>query len=101
MGRLIEIPTSPDVPSSLTVCVGDLLVFDASGGHVRSGATSLELLGALIRSVVGNDRQVLAPVSAPNVVVFRALSSGIAEIDIIVGDPWQSPETIPLEITVS
>ncbi len=44
MGRLIEIETAQGLPSVLDVCVGDLLVFDASGGHVLSEPEVVELL---------------------------------------------------------
>jgi hypothetical protein len=101
MGRLIEIQTTQGLPPSLSVCVGDLLVFDASGGHVRSGADSVEFLGALMRSVVGENRQILAPLGAPNAAAFLARRTGAAEIDVIIGDPWHNPKTLVLALIVS
>jgi len=100
MGRLIEMQTDQDLPPSLVVSAGDLLVFEASGGHVRSGAEAVELLGAFLRSVVGNDGRVLSPQGAPNAVAFLALRPGSAKIDVVTGDPWHDPKTVPLLITV-
>jgi len=96
MARLIEIQTG----QALAVRAGDLLVFEASGGHVRSGAQSVELLGAFLRSVVGDDGRVLSPQGAPNAVVFLARRPGPAEIDVVTGDPWHGPETVPVRVTV-
>lgn len=101
MGRLIEIQAAQGLPPSMAVRAGDLLVFEASGGHVRSGAEAVELLGAFLRSVVGDDRQVLSPLGAPNAVVFLARRPGSAKIDVVTGDPWHGSKTVPLEIIVS
>jgi hypothetical protein len=101
MGRLIEIQAAPVLPPRLEVQVGDLLVFDASGGYVRSGEDAVEFLGAFMRSVVGVDQRVLTPIGAPNAIVFLARRCGWAEIDVITGDPWHSPKTLPLDLIVS
>jgi hypothetical protein len=100
MGRLIEIQLAPDGPARLTVMVGDLLQFAASGGHVRSGESCIEMLGPFRSAVVGLNGEVLAPMGAPNVVLFRALQPGSAEIDVVTGDPWHGPETTVLGIAV-
>lgn len=51
MGRLIEIQAEQILPSTLAIRAGDLLVFEASGGHVLSGEGAVELLGTFLRSV--------------------------------------------------
>ena len=100
MVRLIEIQAAQGLPSSLEVRAGDLLVFAASGGHVHSGAESVELLGAFLKSVLGDNRQVLSPLGAPNAVVFLARRSGSAKIDVITSAPWHGPRTVLLLVTV-
>lgn len=101
MGRLIEIETVQSLPTVLDVCAGDLLVFDASGGHVLWGAEVVELLGAFMRSVVGDNQQVLSPLGAPNAVIFLTRHPGLAKINVVTGDPWQGSKTVLLELTVS
>jgi hypothetical protein len=101
MGRLIEIQSIQDLPPSLAISTGDILVFEASGGHVRSGAEVVELLGIFLSSVMGDNQQVLSPMGAPNAVVFLARCPGSAKIDVIIGDPWNNLKTVPLELIVS
>lgn len=100
MGRLIEVQTGQGLPPRLVVRSGDLLVFEASGGHLRSGTESVELLGAFVKGVVGDNLQLLAPLGAPNAVVFFARNPGTAEVDVVVGDPWRSPKTLACRIVV-
>jgi hypothetical protein len=99
--RLIEIQGTQDLPPFLAVRTGDMLLFEASGGHVISGGEAVELLGAFLRSVVGDNQLVLSPQGAPNAVVFLARCPGPAKIDVITGDPWQGSVTVPLELIVS
>lgn len=101
MARLIEIQTRQGLPQVLEVCVGDLLLFEASGGHVRSGAETVDLLGAFLMSVVGENQRVISPLGAPNAVVFLARRQGSAKIDVITGDPWHGAKTVCLEIIVA
>ena len=100
MGRLIEVQLAPDGPTRLTVVTGDLLQFAASGGHVRSGERCIEMLGPFRSAVVAINDEVLAPMGAPNVVLFVARQPGRAAIDVVTGDPWHSPETREIEIVV-
>jgi hypothetical protein len=101
MGRLIEIPPSAQgFPSSLTVEVGDVLVFGATGGQVRSGGDAVEVLGALLTAVLGDDGRILSPSGAPNTVLFLARRCGRARIDVVTGDPWRTSQTIMLDLTV-
>lgn len=101
MGRLIEIQAEQILPSTLAIRAGDLLVFEASGGHVLSGEGAVELLGTFLRSVMGDNQQILSPMGAPNALVFLARSPGSAKIDVVTGDPWHDPKTVALELIVS
>lgn len=101
MGRLIEIQHAQDpLPTSLTIRVGDVLVFGATGGHVHSGPEVVEILGPFLPGVLGDNGQVLSPMSAPNTVLFIARCSGRATIDVVTGEPWRSPKTTTVNITV-
>lgn len=100
MSRLIEVqPVAPDLPADLTVGVGDVLRFAASGGRVRNG-TAVEVLGIFIESVLGTDGRVLAPMGPPNAVLFRARQPGQSAIDVVTGDPWHSPATRSMTVIV-
>lgn len=80
--------------------VGDLLVFGAAGGHVRSGAEVLERLGPFVPGAVGTDGQVLSPMGAPNTLLFLARSPGSAHIEVVRGDPWGTPGEVQMLVTV-
>lgn len=100
MSRLIEIqPGVAYLPADLTVGVGDVLRFAASGGRVRDG-TAVEILGIFVESVLGTDGRVLAPMGPPNAVLFHARLPGRAAIDVVTGDPWRSPTTRSISIVV-
>jgi hypothetical protein len=100
MGRLIEIQAGQNIPPRLTIHVGDVLLCGATGGHVRSGSDVVELLGAFVPGVLGDHGQILSPAGAPNTVLFVARGPGRATIDMITGDPWSTPQTAVLDITV-
>jgi hypothetical protein len=100
MGRLIEVQDARTCPSPLTVHTGDVLQFQATGGHVRSGGEVVEMLGPLLSAVLGDDGNILTPMGAPNTVLLRAHRPGQATIDVVTGDPWHAPQTIILDITV-
>ena len=101
MSRLIDIqPAQQDLPQELVVEVGDVLRFAATGGHIRTGA-AIELIGILTESVLGTNGQVLSPMGAPGAVLFRANEAGRAVLDIVTGDPWQSPTTRSLNVRVT
>jgi hypothetical protein len=100
MGRLIEIEPSQELPSSLTLSVGDLLRLWATGCRVELGADVVEVLGPFMTSVIGIDGSVLSPMGAPNVIMLLARNSGRAEIDVITGDPWGATQTARLEVLV-
>jgi len=100
MGRLIEVQHAQNLPASLTVRVGDVLVFGATGGHVHSDTEVVEILGPFLPGVLGDNGQILSPMAAPNAVLFLARRPGRATIDVVTGDPWHAPKTTVLGITV-
>ncbi len=100
MPRLIEVPDVRACPAAQTVKVGDVLLFHAAGGHVRSGGDVIELVGPFISAIVGDEGTILTPVGPPNTVLFRARRPGRARIDVVTGDPFHGPQTTILRITV-
>jgi hypothetical protein len=100
MSRLINIqPVPRELPASLTLSVGDVMLFAASGGHVLDGV-AVELRGSFVESVLGTDGRVHTPMGPPNVVLFFAREPGQAVIDIVTGDPWHSPATRRMTVVV-
>jgi hypothetical protein len=100
MSRLIEIqPVPQELPASLTLSVGDAMLFAASGGHVLDGI-AVELFGSFVESVLGTDGRVLTPAGPPNAVLFFAREPGRAVIDVVTGDPWHSPATRRMIVVV-
>lgn len=101
MGRLIDVqPAGQGFASRLVIAVGDLLMFGASGGHVRSGGGAVELLGMFRTGVVGAGGTVLSPVGAPGTVLFLARHPGEATIDVVTGDPWRESRTSTVHVVV-
>ena len=79
---------------------GDVLLFHASGGHVRSGADVVEMLPSLLSAVVGDNGAIVTPAGAPNTVLVRVHRPGRAVIDVVTGDPWHAPQATTRGITV-
>jgi hypothetical protein len=100
MARLIEVQDARTCPSPLTVSLGDILLFRATGGRVRSGDDVVELVGTFLSAVLGDDGTILTPIGPPNTVLFRARRPGRARIDAVTGDPFHTPQTTTLDITV-
>jgi hypothetical protein len=100
MARLIEVQDVRVCPSPLTVSLGDILLFRAAGGRVLSGDDVIELLGQFLQALVGDDGKILTPMGSPNTVLLRARRPGRALINVITGDPFHSPQTTVLGITV-
>jgi hypothetical protein len=100
MSRLIEVQHAQTLPTRLTIRVGDVLYFGATGGHVHSGAEVVEMLGPFLPGVLGDNSEILSPMGAPNAVLFLARRPGRSTIDVVTGDPWHAPETTALSITV-
>ena len=100
MACLVEIDDVPACPSPMTVRPGDVLLFQATGGRVRSADDVVEMLGPFLSAVLGNDGSILAPMGHPNIVLFRARQPGEARIDVVTGDPFHTPMTTALCIIV-
>jgi len=100
MARLIEVQDARECRSPLTVHPGDVLLFRAVGGHVRSGGDSVEMLGPFLATVAGDDGNILTPMGSPNTVMFRARQPGEALIDVVTGDPFHTTQTTALVIAV-
>ncbi|MGH9753078.1 MAG: hypothetical protein ACREA2_09860 [Blastocatellia bacterium] len=100
MARLIEVQDVSLCPSPLIVHPGDLLLFWAVGGQVRSGDDVVEMLGPFLQAVLGNDGSILTPMGPPNTILLYARQPGRALIDVITGDLLHTPQTNSLNITV-
>jgi hypothetical protein len=100
MARIIEVQDARLCKSPLTVCVGDVLLFRATGGRVRSGPDIVELLGPFVSAVVGDDGNIFTPVGPPNAVLFHARRVGQALIDVVTGEPFNKPVAVRLGLTV-
>lgn len=99
MGRLIEASELGSRPAPLILRVGDVILFDATGGRAPPDGV-VELVGPLVRSVVGADGEVVAPMGAPNALFVRALRPGRAKLDLFTGDPWCAPQTTAIVVLV-
>jgi len=93
-------PTDYAFAGTIYPKAGDVLLFRATGGRVRSGGDVVELLGPFLSVVMGNNGTILTPAWAPNTVLFRAHGPGRAMIDVVTGDPWRAPRATTLDITV-
>jgi hypothetical protein len=100
MTRLIEIENARACTPSLAVKVGDLLVFSAAGGRMKTSGPAVRFVGAFIRAVIGQNKAVIEPMGLPNVAIFEARQQGQATIDVISGDPFGTTETTTLLIIV-
>lgn len=100
MGRLIETQHELPLPPSLTLQVGDLLSFAATGGHVQSGADAVEILGPFIPGLLVAGGQIVSPAGPPGTLFFLARRPGRARIDVVTGDPWGSPQVTTMELTI-
>jgi hypothetical protein len=100
MGRLLEIRYVRGCARKLQIKAGDLIIFSGTGGHIRSGADVVELLGPFLTSTLTDDGQIISPMGTPNKVMFLARSGGRASIDVVTGDPWRTFNTTTLEIII-
>jgi hypothetical protein len=100
MTRLVEIDDPAACGPALSVKVGDLLVFAASGGRADTSSKAVLLLGMFVRSVVGTNGTVVAPIEPPNAIIFLAHSMGQATIDVISGEPFGTATTTTLTVIV-
>lgn len=77
-----------------------MLVFSATGGHIRSGPDVVKLLGPFLIGVLGKNGEVVAPMGTPNTVVFLTRGPGRATIDVVTGDPWRNFDTTTVELLI-
>ncbi|MEA3053589.1 MAG: hypothetical protein QOG72_2492 [Sphingomonadales bacterium] len=98
MSRLIDIGADP--VAGLTVRVGDVLSFSASGGRVESGGSAIETLGSFLPAVVGLNGEVLTPETPPTTVLFRAAGPGRARLTLFSGSNWAAPQSRTVEIEI-
>ncbi|HEX8622767.1 MAG TPA: hypothetical protein VF718_12425 [Allosphingosinicella sp.] len=98
MSRLIEIGTDP--VERLTVRVGDVMSFSASGGTAGEEGPAVELLGAFSPAVVATNGEVLSPETPPTTVLFRAAAAGRARLTLFSGQDWSSPLARTVDVTV-
>jgi hypothetical protein len=99
VARLIEVRGVVDLPPELVVQVGDVLLFRATGGIIRSGA-GVTTLGSFVAGTLTGDGLVLSPVGAPDATLFYASEPGRALIDLFTGDPWREPRRTTVTIEV-
>ena len=101
MARLIEIQDAVNCPIALSVETGDMLLFTAIGGRIRSGAEFMQLQGPFVPAVVGDTGEILTAMGSPNTILFRALQAGRGTIEVLTGEMFQPPTTTVIEITVA
>lgn len=98
--RLIEVQDADRCAAPLSLRVGDLLLFHASGARCVSGAGAAEVLGPFSEAVVGSNGKVVTPMGPPNAVLVRARQPGRATVEVMTGDPWHGSGTTTIEIEV-
>ncbi len=101
--RFIEIQLAhADAPRvGLELSVGDVLKLSSTGARVLTGHHAVELLGIFTSAAFTTVGTILTPLGAPNVVLFRATEPGESSIEVMIGDPWHAPRSVPLSIRVS
>jgi len=99
MLRFIEVSDARKCPSQI-IKVGDVLMFHAAGGHIRSGEDVVELVGPFVTAIVGDKGVIVTAMGPPNTVLFRARQPGRALVDVLIGDPFHSPRKTKLSISV-
>lgn len=98
--RLFELkPKAEEIPADLTIAVGDVLRFAASGGRVLDG-TAVEVLGVFVRGVIGTDGRAMSPAGNPNAVLFRAVAPGSATINVVYGGQLADPHATKIVVVV-
>ena len=100
MATLIEVSDLTALPSQITFQEGDVLMLNATGGHVTLNTNVVELLGPFIAGVLSNSWQIITPMGAPGTILFVARQPGKATIDVVTGDAFYNPVTTSIEIMV-
>jgi hypothetical protein len=100
MPHLLCIESTPDgFPGTVTLEVGDLILFTAPGGVIESGS-ALEPLGTFTQALPGPNGHALAPLGPPNLVLFRATRPGEALLRITTGDVWHQAGASHVRVAV-
>jgi hypothetical protein len=103
MARLFEIEDVGALPARLALSPGDWLLVYATGARVAgppSGDPPLVVHGPFVRGVVGAGGQLLAPAGGPGIVFCQALHAGVAEIELMTGDPWRQSDSRVVQLIV-
>ena len=100
MARLVKVQDIGECASPLTLQQGDVILFHAVGGRVRSGRAVVEFLGAYVPGILADNGSIVSPLGAPNTVLFRTRQPGRASVEIISGDPFHRTESTAVEINV-
>lgn len=98
MARLIEVGDA--APAVLTVKVGDLLSFSASGGGVEDKGSVLRTLGPFSPAIVALNGEALAPETMPTTILVEALEPGAATVLLFSGSRFEPPQQRRVRITV-
>lgn len=89
-----------ELPQSLTVKVGDVLNFAASGGAVEAGEEVIEAIGPFAPAIVGLEGRTVTAESPPTSVLFRAQARGRARLALFTGFGSRTPGRATIEILV-
>lgn len=100
MPRLIEVQDATQLRNGLSLAIGDVVSFSATGARLVAGDDAVRIVGILQQAVTGPAGEILAPAGPPNVVLVQAMRAGDAQIEIVTGDPWRAVRTTPVRITV-
>lgn len=100
MAQLIEVDSTTPLPQTIVMATGDLLWLKLSGGQVVSGSLVLQQLGPFTTALLQPDGSALAPMGAPNAVLFLARKEGTATISVVDGDPFFSPQPVQIDVIV-
>ena len=93
-------PVDAGAVQELTVVVGDVLSFAASGGQLLSGS-SVELIGVFRPGTVTTDGRILTPAGSPNCVLLRAAAQGRSTVRLMTGDPFHGSSAREFDVVVS
>ncbi|MBV9497377.1 MAG: hypothetical protein JOZ54_24280 [Acidobacteria bacterium] len=100
MSRLIEIQDASQLRNGLSLAIGDVVWFSATGARLDAGNDAVRIVGILQQAVTGPAGEILAPAGPPNVVLVQAVRAGSAQIEIVTGDPWSAVRTTSVRLTV-
>nr|WP_295371014.1 hypothetical protein [uncultured Sphingosinicella sp.] len=100
MPRFVDLEGQEGLSSDLRIGLGDVVAANASGCIVEPEDGPVEMLGIFNHAIVSQGEP-LAPEGGPNLVLLRGRSAGAADVQFVKGDPFGSPQRVPMRITVS